>query len=411
MTPKNKILLLALALLCAVDGGARTRKALYVIIDGIPASALERLQPPTIMEIAKAGGYSRGYCGGTVGRYSETPTISAIGYSNINTGTWMNKHNVRGNSDIHPNYNYPTIFRIAKDQPGRDVKTAIYSSWSDNRTILLGEGKPETRGLKIDYVVDGFDLDHEKYPNKPGELQVFDYDAEVAKGAAQCIRANAPDLNWLYLWYSDDAYHLNGNGHIADWGVMAEDSLLRPVWEAVKERQKNHDEDWLVIVTTDHGRMYNGTHHGGQSPTERTIWISTNLKKRNGEFGRETLSHVDILPTICKWMDFKLPREVSFELDGTPFYGPEDIHGLWLDPWEKYATLHWKNNGKDVPVEIWCTTTNDFATGGKDNWVKLATVSSRKEQYTTTDPKIYDCAVAKFAVVTPHTTLTTWWKQ
>ena len=46
---------------------------------------------------------------------------------------------------------------------------------------------------------------------------------------------------------------------------MAEDSILKQVWEAVKERQKKHDEDWLVIVTTDHGRSYNGTGHGGQT--------------------------------------------------------------------------------------------------------------------------------------------------
>ena len=257
----KKILVLStIVLMIFTSIAARTRKALYVIIDGIPATALERLQPPTIMEIAKAGGYARGYCGGMVGRYSQTPTISAIGYTNINTGTWMNKHNVQGNDNINANYNYPTIFRIAKDQK-RDVKTALYSSWSDNRTVLLGVGKPETRHLKVDYVIDGFDLDHEKYPNKPGDLQVFDYDAEVCKGAAECIRNNAPDLNWLYLWYSDDAYHHNGNGHISDWSVMAEDSILKQVWEAVKERQKKHDEDWLVVVTTDHGRSYNGTGH------------------------------------------------------------------------------------------------------------------------------------------------------
>ena len=110
----KKILVLStIVLMIFTSIAARTRKALYVIIDGIPATALERLQPPTIMEIAKAGGYARGYCGGMVGRYSQTPTISAIGYTNITTGTWMNKHNVQGNDNINANYNYPTIFRIA----------------------------------------------------------------------------------------------------------------------------------------------------------------------------------------------------------------------------------------------------------------------------------------------------------
>lgn len=407
---KKVLLALTLAVAFASTLGARTRKALYVIVDGIPATALERLQPPTIMEIAREGGYARGYCGGAVGRYSETPTISAIGYSNINTGTWMNKHNVHGNSNMQPNYNYPTIFRIAKDQP-RPVTTAVYTSWTDNRTILLGVGRPENRNLKVDYIVDGFDLDHEKYPNKPGDLHVFDYDTEVCKSAAEIIRKNAPDLNWLYLWYSDDAYHLNGNGPVADWSVMAEDSLLRQVWQAVKERQKNHDEDWLVIVTTDHGRAYNGFGHGGQSDTERTIWMATNLKKRNAQFSRPTLSHVDILPTICRWMGFTLPQATAFELDGTSFYGKEDICNLRLEPWDKKVTLSWENCGNDVPADIYCATSNNIAQGKDDEWVKLATVSSKKGRFTLDNARIANSPFVKFSVKTPNTTLNTWWKQ
>ena len=406
----KKILVLStIVLMIFTSIAARTRKALYVIIDGIPATALERLQPPTIMEIAKAGGYARGYCGGMVGRYSQTPTISAIGYTNITTGTWMNKHNVQGNDNINANYNYPTIFRIAKDQK-RDVKTALYSSWSDNRTVLLGVGKPETRHLKVDYVIDGFDLDHEKYPNKPDDLQVFDYDAEVCKGAAECIRNNAPDLNWLYLWYSDDAYHHNGNGHISDWSVMAEDSILKQVWEAVKERQKKHDEDWLVIVTTDHGRSYNGTGHGGQTDTERTIWVSTNLKKRNGKFGRADLSHVDILPTICKWMNFEIPQKNLFELDGSSFYGQEDIYDLKVDPWDSKVYLQWKSTGKDVPVDIYVSTSNNIAKGGTDTWTKIGSTTSRKERFLVEDESYSKCPFVKFTVKTSNSTLNTWWK-
>lgn len=407
---KRNILLLVLALLTAGGADARVRKTLYIVVDGIPATDFERLKPPTISEIAAAGGYARAYCGGAVARYSETPTISAIGYANIITGTWMNKHNVKGNENIQANYNYPTIFRMAKDQPGRDVKTAIYSSWTDNRLVLLGEGKPETRNLKVDYTFDGYDIDPARFPKKPDDLQILDYDAEACRNAAKCIRENAPDLNWVYMWYTDAAYHMYGKGKKADWSVMATDSLIKPVWEAVKEREKNHKEDWLVIVLTDHGRQYNGRHHGGQSDPERTVWMATNLKKRNKQFGRATLSHADVVPTICKWMGFSLPQATRFELDGTSFYGKEDIHGLRLDPWDKFATLHWTNNGKDVPVEIWCSTTNNIATGGTDNWVKLATVSSRKGKYTTTDPTIHDSPLAKFALVTPNTTLTTWWK-
>lgn len=398
------MIILLLTALVSLPVTARTRKALYIIIDGIPASRLEQLRPPVISDIAAAGRYSRGYCGGDVGRYNETPTISAIGYSNINTGTWMNKHNVRGNSNIHANYNYPTLFRLAKDQK-RPFTTAVYTSWTDNRTILLGEGKPETRNLKIDYIVDGFDHDEARFPKKPGDLQVLDYDAATCKGAAECIARNAPDLNWLYLWYTDDAFHLNGNGHISDAAILSEDSLLGDVWRAVKEREKKHDEEWLVIVTTDHGRQYNGFHHGGQSETERTIWMATNYRKTNGEFSPQRLSHVDIYPTVCRFLGFDIPLSQRFELDGTAFIGPEDICSLDVEPWDGDISLHWKRTKGHENVDIYYSTTDNFATGGQDRWVKAATVPSSALKFTLRSSEFPVSSIVKVAAVTKNTVL------
>lgn len=105
-----------LLLFCLCSAQAKTRKAVYIVLDGIPADYIERVRPTHIFDIARQGGYARAYTGGEVGGYSQTPTISAIGYMNILTGTWMNKHRVNGNSNLKPNYNYWSIFRLAKAQ-------------------------------------------------------------------------------------------------------------------------------------------------------------------------------------------------------------------------------------------------------------------------------------------------------
>ena len=169
------VLLLAVSCTAKQPKVEKVRKTVYVIIDGVPAEMAERLDLPNIKEIASRGAYGRSYVGGTIGRYDQTPTISAVGYTDILTGTWYNKHNVPGNSNLSPNYNYWTLFRIAKEQD-KEVKTGLFSSWIDNRTVLIGEGKPGTGNLKIDYVFDGYEEDTTAFPKKEYDMRIFDID-------------------------------------------------------------------------------------------------------------------------------------------------------------------------------------------------------------------------------------------
>jgi len=113
-------------------------KALFIIVDGIPADVIEKLELPALKEIQQAGGYTRAYTGGEAEGYSKTPTISAVGYNSLITGTWANKHNVWDNDIAAPNYNYWNIFRVA-EASDTTLTTAIFSTWLDNRTKLIGE--------------------------------------------------------------------------------------------------------------------------------------------------------------------------------------------------------------------------------------------------------------------------------
>lgn len=394
----------AFVLLPSLD--AKVRKAVYIIIDGVPADVVERLELPAIQEIASRGAYGRSYVGGTVGRYDQTPTISAVGYTDLLTATWVNKHNVPGNSNLSPNYNYWTIFRIAEEQK-RDVKTAIFSSWVDNRTVLIGEGKPETGNLKIDYVYDGYENDKTAFPEKENELRIFDIDEHVTKCAAECIRNEAPDFSWVYLWYTDDAGHIFGNGEFFDESVRLADRQIRRVWEAVKYREKNFDEEWMIVVTTDHGRTYDGHNHGGQSDRERVTWLATN-QKVNARLTSGKCAITDIAPSLCKFMGFEIPRDVRWEQDGTSFYGKTDIMEMDLKPFDKSVELEWTCLNKKAEVTVYASPTNNFKTGGKDEWIKIGTVPAKAEKYVVDLNLLPESKFYKFVLDTPEGSLNRW---
>ena len=368
--------IISLCLFLAVTASAKTRKTVFVIIDGVPADMIERLNTPAIDEIASRGSFSRAYTGGEIGGYSQTPTISAIGYTNLLTATWLNKHNVDGNSNLKPNYNYWTIFRIAKEQK-KDYKTAIYSSWTDNRTVLLGEGKPETNHLKIDYVHDGYDLDTKRFPKKDKDLHIFDIDEQIT------------------------------NGQFFDDYTLKADQQIAQIWEAVKYREERFDEEWLVIITTDHGRTENGHDHGGQSERERTTWIATN-QEVNRHFHDGQLAITDITPSICRFMGFQVPQAVLWEQDGMPFIGPVDIADLKSSPYDNDMILSWRCLNQNAKATIYMATDNLYKTGGEDKWIPLATVPASEGEYRIKSDQLPESKFYKFVVRTDNNHLNRW---
>lgn len=359
----------------------KTKKALFVIVDGIAADVLERVYTPYVDMIAQEGAYSRAYLGGEKGSYSETPTISAVGYNSLLTGTWANKHNVWDNNIEAPNYHYWSIFRFFKRQYP-DKTTAVFSTWLDNRTKLLGEGLPQTGTLKIDYSFDGLELDTIAYPHHD-PLYIQKIDERVTAQAVKTLREEGPDLNWVYLQYTDNTGHEYGDGPENDHAVQVIDRQVGEIYAAVKYREQYYNEDWLVFITTDHGRQaIDGKHHGGQSEREKTIWIATNLKKPNRYFYSSRPAIVDLLPSIADHLAIDIPREQRMELDGISFLTDISITHPEARLQGKAIRISWDAYQTNEKVKIWLAESNDFSISGTaDSYQLIGEVDIQEKKF------------------------------
>lgn len=384
-----------------------TPKALFIILDGISADVIEKIDPPALAEIAKEGGYTRAYVGGGAGTYSETPTISAVGYNSLLTGTWVHKHNVWDNDIADPNYHYKTIFRIAEEHDP-ELQTAIFSTWTDNRTRLVGEDLPQTGNIKLDYKFDGLELDTAKYPHDDDSDYIHRIDEAVADEAARYVAEKGPDLSWVYLQYTDDMGHRYGDNEKFYEAIRMADNQVGRIWNAIKEREKNFDEDWLILITTDHGRdSTSGKHHGGQSPRERLTWIYTNADELNARF-MQTPGVVDILPSICNHMNIPVPDDVMREVDGVPFIGEIDFSDLSAETKDGKIILKWKDlsNDNHATAEILVSETNQFKEGGEDQYAKVGQVRIAAQRFSFDADA--DAAFYKILMKGPHHHMNVW---
>lgn len=217
------------------------KKALLVGIDGCRPDALEAAATPNLDALIANGLFAPD-------ALNDDITISGPGWSAILCGVWSEKHLVTGNDFGTNDYeNYPSLFRYMSEY-NPDLSSVSVCHWSPINEYIIQDQANFTLNVSSD--------------------------AEVASQAAAYLGVNDPDVVFLHFDETDYAGH--GYGFAPDVpeyiaAIEGVDTYLGTVLSAIEERPEYAAEDWLVVVTTDHGGL--GQSHGGNSPEEENVFI------------------------------------------------------------------------------------------------------------------------------------------
>jgi len=298
------LVLFSPAISCAAEkslpGDRPEKKVLLIGIDGCRPDALSAAHTPHLDALVKQGAYASGTQ--ILGeRYQQSDTVSGPGWGSILTGVWADKHGIDGNEFKHPRINeYPSFLaRIEAVRP--ELDTVAIVSW-----------KPLTDHiLRVADDIKLFD----------GEARdPHDYDAadrESTEAAREILRNANPDAMFLYFGNVDETGHAHGfHPTVPEYieAIEEVDRRIGTVLDAMASRPTIKQEDWLILVGTDHGGQ--GTAHGGGHAVpaiRETFLIVSGPSAIHGKITQPTYL-VDLAVTALAHLE--IPIDPAWCLDG-----------------------------------------------------------------------------------------------
>ena len=292
------------ALLCATSpapaAAQTTPRVLLIGIDGVRPDVLAEVPTPNMDALAASGWY-------TAEARTTTPSVSGPSWSSMLTGVWPEKHGVTDNNFTGRDYDaWPSFLtRIEGERPALATFAAL--DWLP-LAELEGGGPVLPASIDTRVVLNGYDL---------GWAEA---DTELNAQAVRHLGTADPDAMFVYLGNPDETSHQHGSIGVEYRDAIAlADRHVGMLVEAVRARPGYADEDWLVLISTDHGRRADGG-HGGDSPEEMTIFILASGPATATWPPPRPAFIVDVAATALDHLGIEI--DPGWELDGRPLGRP-----------------------------------------------------------------------------------------
>ena len=306
---------------CPLLSQTPSSRVLVIGIDGVRSDALTAANSPNLDALMSAGVYSPD-------ALNDDITISGPGWSDILCGVRSDKHLVVDNGFSGNNYvDYPSLFQRIENTYSA-VNTVSICHWAPINDYIVGTDADVIVNVGSDLEVRNVAVD---------QLQNFDPHA-------------------MFIHFDDVDYAGHGYGFSPDVpqyisSIEEADTQVGVVLAALSSRPNYAQEDWLVIVTHDHGGV--GYSHGGTSLEHRNVSFIASGLNIPTQLVEKTI--VDVIP----------PPVNCLGGDGTELFFPNNSNVSVLSTGYLDAVVE-----QDFSVEIRVRTTEtpDVAMIGNKDW-------------------------------------------
>ncbi len=257
-------------------------KVLVIGLDGVRSDAFDLASTPTFDRLTEHAAWTL-----DASTQRRAPTVSGPGWTSIVTGVDANKHRIVANGGwALRDQQYPSFLSRARSALG--LSTAVAVAWAPILEDIL---EPDA-----------------------ADVGATGSDSAVVDTMRRWLATGDADLHFVHIDAVDHAGHDTGfspanPAYLS--AIEAADRWAQQMIDAVLARTTIAGEQWMVVVTTDHGGA--GTSHGALDEANRRIpLIVAGPSVFAGPINAG--SHLDVHPTVLDFLG--LPPDPGWALDG-----------------------------------------------------------------------------------------------